>query len=123
MTMPTRQQRALGGIEAALQASEPRLAAMFATFTRLHQVDGPVRREPLGRSRFYVITHRPEFVFAAVFAVMLAVGALMGVIGHRPANCQVNGEAATAATARAQPLTSCAPQSGVQPASRFGAAG
>lgn len=42
MGLPGRQQRALHGIESALEARDPRLTAMFAMFTRL------TRGEPLG---------------------------------------------------------------------------
>lgn len=51
MGLPAGQQRALDGIEDALQACEPRLAARFDVFTRLtHGEDFP-RPEQLGRRR------------------------------------------------------------------------
>jgi hypothetical protein len=112
MVMRARQDRRLGGIEAELRASEPRLAAMFATFTRLHQVDGPVRRELISRSGFRVLMHRPEFIFFVVMAAMLVVGVVLGTTGHRSVSCQVgHGEHVTA-----QSLASCDPASGSHPA-------
>jgi hypothetical protein len=114
MSMPTRQQRTLGGIETALQASEPRLAAMFAIFTRLHQVDGPVCRELLSRSRLRVIMKlraimlRRGFIFISVIAAMLAAGLLIGITGHSSASCQGGRGAHAVATAHVQPPASCA---------------
>jgi hypothetical protein len=35
MSLPARERWALGAIEGALEASEPRMTAMFAIFTRL----------------------------------------------------------------------------------------
>ncbi len=121
MSMPVRQQRTLDGIETTLQASEPRLAAMFAIFTRLYQVDGPVRRELLSRSRLRVImklramVFRRQFIFIAVIAAMLAVGLLIGITGHRSASCQAGGGAHGVATAHVQIPASCATQSRTQP--------
>lgn len=47
MSLPTRQQRLLDVIDSRLCQSEPRLAAMFATFGRLCGHDPPPRREQL----------------------------------------------------------------------------
>ncbi|HEY1346851.1 MAG TPA: hypothetical protein VGF54_17835 [Streptosporangiaceae bacterium] len=47
MTLPACQQRALDGIESALQAREPRLASMFAIFTRLAKDEAVPRTESL----------------------------------------------------------------------------
>jgi hypothetical protein len=121
MSMPVRQQRTLDGIETTLQASEPRLAAMFAIFTRLYQVDGPVRRELLSRSRLRVIMKlraimiRREFVFISVIAAMLAVGLLIGITGHRSASCPAASGTQAVATAHVQLPASCATQSGTRP--------
>jgi hypothetical protein len=47
MSLPAGQQRALDGIAAGLCTGEPKLASMFAIFTRLSKSDLPPRREQL----------------------------------------------------------------------------
>jgi hypothetical protein len=47
MSLPARQQRMLDGIERVLQASEPKLASMFAIFARLTSDEGPAMTERL----------------------------------------------------------------------------
>lgn len=47
--MPTYQQSLLNGIDRALETRDPRLAAMFAIFTRLTRDDGPPLTERLAR--------------------------------------------------------------------------
>ena len=47
MSLPASQQRVLDGIAEALRASEPRMASMFAIFTRLCRSEGPPWREQL----------------------------------------------------------------------------
>jgi hypothetical protein len=47
MSLPATQQRELDGIAEALRASEPRLASMFAAFTRLNRTEAWPRREQL----------------------------------------------------------------------------
>ena len=47
MSLPAVQQRLLDGIEDGLRTSEPRLAGMFAIFTKLTNADGRPRRERL----------------------------------------------------------------------------
>ncbi len=47
MSLPARQQRILDGIGDTLRISEPRLAAMFAIFTRLHRNEPEPSRERL----------------------------------------------------------------------------
>ena len=49
MSLPARQQRILDGIGDTLRISEPRLAAMFAIFTRLHRNEPEPSRERLAR--------------------------------------------------------------------------
>jgi hypothetical protein len=53
MSLPASQQRVLDEIGNGLRASEPRLAGMFAIFTRLNLGEPPPRREelPLRRGR------------------------------------------------------------------------
>ena len=111
MSTPVRQQRRLSGIEAALQASEPRLAAMFATFSRLHRGDGPVEAEPLSRSwpRF---RNLPKFI-PVLITIMLIAGLIIAVSGQRSASCttaQGGGHAVATGNARAIALPACAPR-------------
>jgi hypothetical protein len=47
MTLPASQQRVLDAIESALKRREPRLASMFAIFTRLSTGEGLPRTEVL----------------------------------------------------------------------------
>jgi|HubBroStandDraft_6_1064221.scaffolds.fasta_scaffold196205_1 hypothetical protein len=49
MSLPAAQQRILDGIADGLRRSEPRLAAMYATFTRMCGSEGPPSREQLAR--------------------------------------------------------------------------
>jgi hypothetical protein len=78
VSLPAWQQRVLDRMEGALQASEPRLASMFAIFARLNAGE-PVGAEPLGRPRrrprrspsgpaFYAV-----FLIPVMFAMILAV--------------------------------------------------
>ena len=69
MGLSARQRRALDVIESALQASEPRLTAMFAMFARLTRGEEPVHAEHLPRRR---VRWRPS-------ANVLLVHALAGL--------------------------------------------
>jgi hypothetical protein len=53
MSLPVAQQRILDGMADGLRRTEPRLAAMFATFTRLCGSEGPASREQLACRRFW----------------------------------------------------------------------
>jgi|SRR5215469_13841083 len=55
MSLPAAQQRILDGIADGLRRTEPKLAAMYATFTRLCGGDGPPIREQLTRRRAWPI--------------------------------------------------------------------
>jgi len=109
MSAPVRQQRRLSGIEAALQASEPQLAAMFATFSWLHQGDGPVEAEPLRRS-WPRIAHFARFI-PVLITVMLLAGLVIAVGAHRSADCAAaqSGRAAAAVHSRVSALPACTP--------------
>lgn len=82
MSLPARQQRALDGIEGALRVSEPRMAAMFAIFTRLTQDDGPAAAERLSQPRGRVSAGLRALVLVPVVFAMLITGAVMGGGGH-----------------------------------------
>ena len=79
MTLPACQQRALDAMESALEASEPRMKAMFAIFTRLTKDEEPIGVERLPRRR--PLWRRSGFFYLLVPA--LAVMAIMAslVIG------------------------------------------
>lgn len=95
MTLPAAQQRVLDRVESALQASEPQLASMFSTFTRLH-ADEPVGSEPLARSR--PRAQRPRwlragttiyaFVLVPAMFAMITIGALLSSRAHSAATCE-----------------------------------
>jgi hypothetical protein len=55
MSLPRCQQRALDAMAAGLQATEPRLAAMFAMFARLATDEAAPGREQLPPTRWYVV--------------------------------------------------------------------
>jgi len=82
---------------------------MFATFSQLHQGDGPVRAEPLPRSwpRFRSL---PKFI-PALITVMLLAGLIIAVSGHRSSDCTAAQSGHTVATvhSRAPALPACAP--------------
>lgn len=63
MSLPDAQQRILDGIADGLRRTEPKLAAMYAIFTRLCGGDGPPIREQLTRRRAWPL-------FAAFVAVV-----------------------------------------------------
>jgi hypothetical protein len=93
VTLPAAQQRVLNGMEGALQASEPRLASMFAIFTRLN-ADEPLGAEPLARPRPRPIrwlragTTIYAFVLVPVMFAMITIGALLSSRAHSVATCE-----------------------------------
>jgi hypothetical protein len=102
MSLPVGQQRVLDDIEGALQASEPRLASMYAIFTRLTKNEMRPRREelPTGRIRLgwlgflsarriiMAITPKSSgrvpraLALAQIITVLAAVGVLIGLAVH-----------------------------------------
>lgn len=87
MSLPPGQQRTLDGIEHALQASEPHLAAKFAMFTRLGSPDGPIGLERIRASGF---RFRAVFSMATLIPVAIALliaGIVLGGIAHGAAKC------------------------------------
>jgi hypothetical protein len=60
MTLPACQQRLLDTIETALQKREPRLASMFAMFTRLNNDEGIPRTERLSTPPWWAFRQRPS---------------------------------------------------------------
>lgn len=92
MTLPDAQQRVLDRMEGALQASEPKLASMFAIFTRLN-ADEPLGAEPLARPRprrlrwLRAGTTIYAFVLVPVMFAMITIGALLSSRAHSVATC------------------------------------
>jgi hypothetical protein len=102
MSLPVGQQRVLDDIEGALQAGEPRLASMYAIFTRLTKNEMRPRREELPASRIRLgwlrclsvrrviraITPRSwgpvprALALAQIITVLAAVGVLIGMTVH-----------------------------------------
>jgi hypothetical protein len=77
MSLPACQQRALDAMESTLEASEPRMKAMFAMFTRLTKDEEPTeaerlpRRPPWRRSGFlYLLV--PALAALALMATLVA---------------------------------------------------
>lgn len=135
MGLPPGQQRVLDGIAEALGLSEPRLASMFAIFTRLARDDPPPRREqlmatsPLGAllavgrppSRRHIRhgrrTRRMMLLISQLAIVFIVLAALMGLTSSAAARCAATPHpiASAAGTAARQ---GCTAASG-----RVGAAG
>jgi hypothetical protein len=93
VTLPAAQQRRLDLMEGALQASEPKLASMFAIFTRLN-ADEPLGAEPLARPRPRRLrwlgagTTIYAFVLVPVMFAMITIGALLSSRAHSVATCE-----------------------------------
>lgn len=82
MSLPARQERELELIEGALEASEPRLAALFAMFNRLARGERPVSEERV-RSRAWRWGRRcwqPDVLRRVAILVALAAVAMSGLI-------------------------------------------
>jgi hypothetical protein len=82
MSLPARQERELEQIEGALEATEPRLASMFAMFNRLAKGERPVSAERV-RSRAWRCGQRcwqPDALRRIAILLALAAVALSGLI-------------------------------------------
>ena len=96
MSLPARQQRILDTIEHALQHGEPRLASMFAMFTRLNINEGVPRTERLDalwrrsrrrRRRLRPVAAGRGIVLIPLVAMLMLSAVLLGMRAARPA-CQ-----------------------------------
>ncbi len=133
MSLPVGQQRVLDDIEDALKASEPRLASMYAMFTRLTKNEMRPRREELPGGRLGLrkvrrcmsarrvirtITPRawgpvPRALLIAQFITILAaLGVLIGLTVHTVRGACSNGLAVHAALTHTR--AACRPQAGHQ---------
>lgn len=82
MSLPARQERELEVIEGALEASEPRLAALFAMFNRLAKGERPVSAERV-RPRAWRWGRRcwqPDVLRRVAILIALAAVAMSGLI-------------------------------------------
>ena len=73
MSLPACQQRALDAMESALEASEPRMKAMFAIFTRLTK-----DKEPIGAERLPL--RRPLWRRSGFFYLLVPALAVMAIM-------------------------------------------
>jgi hypothetical protein len=117
MSLPAGQQRVLEGIADALRATEPRLASMFAIFTRLAKDEPRPRREQLATrgplaSLAAAWRRPPRWDISAVRGarrMMLVVSqlaiafillvVLLGLTARAPARCGSGSHQAAAAVA------------------------
>ena len=120
MSLPAGQQRVLDGIGEALRRTEPRLASMFAIFTRLSKDEPPPRREQLaargpfaslaaawrrpprwdisGADISRVMRTRRMMLFVSELAIAFVVlAALVGLTARGPAGCASTPRQAAAA--------------------------
>src|SRR5260370_18923633 len=87
MSLPARERRRLNGIQGALERSDPRLAALFATFSRLTREEDmpPVERLRVRADRFAArgkymkraVLGRLRLILIAPVALAATAGALL----------------------------------------------
>jgi Protein of unknown function (DUF3040) len=116
MSLPAGQQRVLDTIEESLQASEPRLASMFAIFTRLTRGEALAATERLPSApRWWRSTRRLRmFVLVPVMAAIAISGVLLGVTTRGAQACGAVYAAGRAVAVRS--VASCARPLPVHPA-------
>ena len=74
MTLPARQQRVLDQIEVTLQARDPRLMSLFATFARLTWHEAMPTTEQLGARLSGML--RPVLLIPALLVAMVSIALL-----------------------------------------------
>lgn len=99
MSLTASEQRALAKIERVLQAREPRLRSLFATFTSLTWQEGLPAREQLQRRRW-----RPRSIAAAPVTLLLIVAII--AVGALSASTRACGPARPTAAALGRPAAS-----------------
>jgi len=77
MSLPAAEQRALRAMERLLEASEPRMTAMFAMFTRLARAEMPVSAERLARRQLVRSWPDTIYVLIPVLATMALIATLV----------------------------------------------
>ncbi|MBV9383237.1 MAG: DUF3040 domain-containing protein [Streptosporangiaceae bacterium] len=123
MSLPACQQRVLNAIDESLRASEPRLASMFAIFTRLTTGEEPTGMERLpGDSPWWrSVRQLRTFVLIPVMAAIALSGVLLGVTTRGAQACGAVYAAGRAVAVRS--VASCSspppgPAPGKRPAAR-----
>lgn len=92
MSLPVGQQRILDTIAGAIQTRDPRLAGMFAIFTRLTRSEPMPAREVITESRLHRAVVRliwaiaPRHRLRALVIIPVAVGAFVSLIVLGPVN-------------------------------------
>lgn len=90
MSLPACQQRVLDHIENTLQRREPRLASMFAMFTRLNKNEGAPRTETLEPARWWAtvwgLARRPPAVLIPLTLLMVMFAVIIGM-SSPPVSC------------------------------------
>jgi hypothetical protein len=92
MSLPASQQRVLDRIEEALKRREPRLASMFAMFTRLTVHEEPPRIEALDPVPWWSLKrYHPSARIRAFVLLTLAAGLVVSAVfigmSQSPAGC------------------------------------
>ena len=96
VSLPSYQQSLLNGMDSALEARDPRLASMFALFTRLTRDDGPPRTErlvigPALWRRLLLVPARAAKTSAtipiALVAGLMAAIIALGIVTSRGSSC------------------------------------
>lgn len=139
MSLPAAQQRTLDSMDEALRASEPRLAAMFAMFTRLTKSEASPGSEQLPprrsrRIRLPKISRKPartsarsglhEFwlhllIASPLVIALLVVGLVVGLGSHAPPQgCSIVPGAHLTAPQHAR-SAGCPSQQGTSPGQSF----
>ncbi len=84
VSLPAAQQSLLNGLDRALEARDPRLASMFAIFTKLTMQDGPPRTELLERGPNPVLAWLRTAVrwaqASAAIPIVLVAGLMAAII-------------------------------------------
>jgi hypothetical protein len=87
MSLPACQQRVLDHIENALQHREPRLASMFAMFTRLNKNEGAPRTETLEPQRWWTVAwsraRRPPALLIPLALLLVMTAVVIGMSSSR----------------------------------------
>jgi hypothetical protein len=118
MSLPAAQQRILDGIADGLRRTEPKLAAMYATFTRLCGSEGPPSREQLAPGRAWLSvaalvrwlrsqltergrrTWRRVLIASHVAIALVLLAVLAGLSWRSPATCGQAGRQRSVAQTR-----------------------
>jgi hypothetical protein len=95
MSLPVGEQRALNAIEHALEASEPRMTAMFALFTKLAPRGEPIGAERLARPHQALSRGDVLYLLIPVLATMALIATLViGLATSRASACRTAVSAA-----------------------------